>query len=215
MDKDFAQKEELLRRLKRGSDVFRNPRIEAAFRAVDRKDFMHENYVVEAYEDYPLPIGHEQTISQPTTVAFMLEKLDPHPGDKVLDVGSGSGWTTALLAHMVDNKGKVTGLERLAALVQFGQENLKKYQFKNAEIRQVGDALGVPGEQFDRILVSASATDDMADELLEQLKVGGTLVIPIGETIFVLKKKEGNKIERQEFPGFMFVSLVKEKNKKE
>lgn len=88
--------------------VLRTPAIVVAFKRVDRVDFVPEVYQDEAYQDYPLSIGFGQTISQPTTVAFMMELLGPMPGNTVLDIGSGSGWTTALLASLVGNTGHVT-----------------------------------------------------------------------------------------------------------
>ncbi|MDO8537071.1 MAG: protein-L-isoaspartate O-methyltransferase [bacterium] len=116
----------------------KTPRIIAAFKAIDRKDFLPRgreaalrgvppNLGREAYGNYPLPIGHGQTISQPLTVAFMLELLEPKLGEKILDVGSGSGWTTALLASVVGEKGRVIAVERISGLCKFGEKNVKKY----------------------------------------------------------------------------------------
>ena len=104
-------KEELVAHLERNTGVLKTPVLKAAFKVVDRKDFVAGDYAIEAYEDYPLPIGYGQTISQPTTVAFMCELLGPKRGDKILDLGSGSGWTTALLAHVVGPEGSVVGVE--------------------------------------------------------------------------------------------------------
>jgi protein-L-isoaspartate(D-aspartate) O-methyltransferase len=203
-------REQLIDRLKNDTKVLQEPRIKAAFRSVDRADFVRDDYKVEAYEDYPLPIGEGQTISQPTVVAFMLEKLDPQPGDRVLDVGCGSGWTTALLAHMVGKGGKVYGVERIPALVKFGRENLKKYSFDNAEIRKARSKLGFFQEApFDRILVSASAPNEkMSEELLKQLKPNGVMVIPIGDTIYRFEKDTSGNISSKAFPGFVFVPLI-------
>ncbi|HEC45807.1 MAG TPA: L-isoaspartyl protein carboxyl methyltransferase, partial [Epsilonproteobacteria bacterium] len=106
-----------------------SPHIIDAFREIDRKYFVPESFEEHIYVDTPLPIGNNQTISQPSTVAFMLEKLEPGEGDKVLDIGSGSGWTTALLCHIVGEKGSVIGLERMDELVERGGENLAKLQF--------------------------------------------------------------------------------------
>jgi len=107
-------------------NVLKTKAIIDAFQAVDRIDFVPLKYLDEAYGDYPLPIGYGQTISQPFTVAFMLELLQPQKGDKILDVGSGSGWTTALLAHIVQEEGSVRGIELIPELVAFGKKNLNK-----------------------------------------------------------------------------------------
>jgi protein-L-isoaspartate(D-aspartate) O-methyltransferase len=185
-----------------------SPHIIDAFREVDRKYFVPESFEDHIYIDAPLPIGNNQTISQPSTVAFMLEKLKPKEGDKVLDIGSGSGWTTALICHIVGEKGSVTGLERMDELVEQGEENLSKLQFgSHCRIQRAGEKLGLPGEQFDRILVSASA-DEIPEELFLQLKVGGTLVIPVRNSIFKFKKVSDTYVEREEFYGFVFVPLI-------
>src|SRR3989338_9261998 len=109
-------------------------RIIGAFSAIDRADFVPEEYKSEAYGDYPLPISYGQTISQPATVAFMLELLQPQAGDKVMDAGSGSGWQTALLAEIVGEKGSAYSIERISELCEFGRSNLQKYNFKNIQI---------------------------------------------------------------------------------
>lgn len=184
------------------------PHIIEAFRKVDRKYFVPESFEEYIYIDAPLPIGENQTISQPSTVAFMIEKLEPGEGDKVLDIGSGSGWTTALLCHIVGEKGSVTGVERMDELVEQGEENLAKLQFgSHCRIQRAGEKLGLPGEQFDKILVSASA-DEIPEELFLQLKVGGILVIPVRSSIFKFKKISEDNIEREEFYGFVFVPLI-------
>jgi len=190
------------------SGMLYTPKIIDAFRAIDRKYFVPELFAEHIYVDIPLPIGNNQTISQPTTVAFMLEKLEPAEGDKVLDIGSGSGWTTTLLCHIVGEKGSVTGLERMDKLVDQGEENLAKFQFgSHCRIQRAGEKLGLPGEQFDRILVSASA-DEIPEELFLQLKVGGVLVIPVRNSIFKFKKISDTYIDREEFYGFAFVPLI-------
>lgn len=200
--------EDLIEHLLRDSGVLRDKRIRAAFRAVDRADFVPHDYLSEAYEDYPLPIGHGQTISQPTTVAFMLELLDAAEGDRVLDVGSGSGFTTALLAHLVGKKGRVIGVERIPELVLLGQKNLAKYSFQNAFIRGAGNVFGAPDEApFERILVSASA-DELPHELIRQLKEGGAMVIPIKDTLYKIEKAGGGSLKETSYPGFAFVPLV-------
>ena len=190
------------------SEILRSPEIIDAFRAVDRKHFVPQSLWEHTYVDVPLAIGNGQTISQPSTVAFMLEHLDVQKGDKVLDIGSGSGWTTALLCHLAGESGSVSGLERVDALVELGKNNLATVPIPtHCHITKAGEKLGLPGEQFDKILVSASA-DEIPEELFLQLKVGGALVIPVGKSIFKFKKVSETHIEKEEFYGFVFVPLI-------
>src|SRR3989338_7365795 len=112
-------------------EYLKTERIIGAFLNVDRKDFVPEEYKSESYGDYPLPIGWGQTISQPATVAFMLELLQPEEGDKIMDIGAGSCWQTAILASVVGENGSVCSVERILELCEFGRSNLAKYSFKN------------------------------------------------------------------------------------
>ena len=189
------------------SNMLSSPQIIDAFREIDRKYFVPDSFSDHIYIDAPLPIGNGQTISQPSTVAFMLERLAPQEGDTVLDIGSGSGWTTALLCQIVGEEGSVTGIERVGALVEQGRENLSKFNFNHCRIKQAGEKLGLPGEQFDRILVSASA-DEIPEELFSQLKIGGILVIPVENSIYKFKKVSEEDIKIEEFYGFVFVPLI-------
>lgn len=177
-----------------------------AFEKVDRADFLSKTSYV--YGNHPMPIGHGQTNSQPLTVAIMLELLSPQQGDKILDVGSGSGWGTALLAHTVGEKGKVYGVEIIADLVKFGQQNLKKYKFNNASISKAGKKLGFSTEApFDKILVSASASK-LPEELVEQLKIGGRMVVPVRSSIWVVDKVNNDDTKVRKYYGFSFVPLM-------
>lgn len=189
------------------SGTLSSPTVIDAFRAVDRKYFVPEVWSNEAYIDNALPIGNGQTISQPSTVAFMLEKLAPQRGDKILDIGSGSGWTTALLCQIVGEEGSVTGLERVSTLVEMGQDNLAQYDFDHGCIKQAEEKLGIPGETFDKILVSAAA-DEIPKELFSQLRVGGTLVIPVENSIYKCTKLSEEEIQTEAFYGFIFVPLI-------
>ncbi|MCF6173280.1 MAG: protein-L-isoaspartate O-methyltransferase [Campylobacteraceae bacterium] len=190
------------------SGALKSPEIIDAFKAIDRKFFVPENFKEHIYIDKPLPIGKNQTISQPTTVAFMLELLSPKKGDEVLDIGSGSGWTTALLCQIVTKSGSVLGLERVDELVKIGQKNLSQFDFgTHCNIKKAKKELGMPGVLFDKILVSASAKE-IPKVLFEQLKEGGALVIPIRNSIVKFKKISQTKITQEEFPGFVFVPLI-------
>jgi len=219
------------------SGILRTPRIISAFEKIDRADFVKEEFKNEAYADYPLSIGFNQTISQPTTVAFMIELLSPKTGDKILDVGSGSGWTAALLAHIVSStapklkaapagrqvkseklkvtqqKGQVIAIEKIPELAKFGETNIAKYNYIESGIVKVlcaDGSKGLPKEApFDKILASASALN-LPKELVEQLKNGGTLVIPISTSIFKITKDKQGKISTEEYPGFVFVPLITE-----
>jgi len=186
--------------------VLKSPMLELALKSVDRKDFMIEEFQDSAYEDHPFPIGFQQTISQPFTVVFMLELLDLREDNRVLDIGSGSGWTTALMAFIVSKVGSVTGLEYIHELVDFGKHNLRKYDFPHTKIIKSKDSIGLEGQLFDRILVSASA-ENFPHELLLQLENGGRMVIPVGHSIFLVEKDFDGTIYKKEYSGFAFVPL--------
>ncbi len=136
----------------------KTPRIIEAFKKIDRGRFVPRELARTAYINEPLPIGHGQTISQPLTVAFMMELLRPEPGQKILDVGFGSGWTVALLARIVGENGKVYGLEIVPELFEFGEKNIERFGVKNAELHLSSGWEGLQEKvPFDRILVSAAA----------------------------------------------------------
>lgn len=178
-----------------------------AFYSVDRALFVPKNRWSERYGDYPLPVGEGQTISQPTTVAIMQELLAPKEGDRVLDIGSGSGYTTALLAKAVGESGSVLGLDRIASLVALGKSNINTLEIENAKIQQAGKSLGRPDEKFDKILVSASAKS-YPKELEIQLKNGGRMVIPVENSIWAISKDNTGQVTKEEHFGFVFVPLV-------
>ncbi|MDD5489653.1 MAG: protein-L-isoaspartate O-methyltransferase [Candidatus Moranbacteria bacterium] len=186
-------------------------RIIDAFSKIRRVDFVPEELESASQANIPLPIGQGQTISQPLTVAFMLEKLGPLPGEKVLDVGAGSGWTTALLAHIVGKKGKVIGMERIKELCRFGMNNVSKYHLIEGGRVKIVCADGSKGyineAPYQRILVSAAA-DEIPKDLKKQLAVGGRLVIPVKNSIWMVKKISDKDFQEEEYPGFAFVPLV-------
>lgn len=178
-----------------------------AFRAVDRKDFVPEESQSVAHADHPIHIGYQQTISQPSTVAFMLELLGADRGHRVLDIGSGSCWTTALLAHIVGPEGYVQGLERVEELVTFGGDNLAKYPYTHAHVERAGSELGKPkDEPYDRILVSAAARA-FPNELLSQVHEGGIIVMPVRDAIWKITRVEHQPLI-EKFDGYIFVPLI-------
>jgi len=186
-----------------------------AMERTPRHKFVPERYISQAYKDHPLPIGYGQTISQPLTVAFMLELLDPRSGQTILDVGAGSGWTTALLAEIAGKAGKVIAVERINELLEWGKKNVDKYGYVGkgmAKFYLADGSQGFPQEApFDRILVSASSPD-IPQSLKDQLKIGGKMVLPVKSSIFYLEKKNEQEFLQEEFPGFSFVPLINEKN---
>lgn len=192
----------------------KTPEIISAFEKIDRADFM--NYETDlAYVDNAFPIGHGQTISQPTTVAIMFELLQPKKGDKVLDIGSGSGWTTALLAEIVGKNGKVYAIEIIKKLFEFGKKNVDKYKFKNVEFFCQDGSKGLSREApFDKILASASVPE-VPPPLKEQLKLNGRMVLPVRDSIFEVIKKTPHKFETEEHPFFAFVPMRGEYGREE
>jgi len=198
-------------------------RIIQAFKKINRADFVPEKYKKTAYSNEPLLIGEGQTISQPLTVAFMLELLDPQPEEKILDVGAGSGWQSALLAEIVGESGRIFAAERLLKLKAFAEKNINKYGFIKKGIVKIlweDGSKGVPLtlrpiEGFDKIIAAAaiypreSAFGDLVPEAWkEQLKIGGRVVVPIGQSIFVFDKTSATEFEEKEYYGFSFVPLI-------
>ena len=194
----------------------KTPNIIDAFKKIKRVDFLPKELKNLAESNEALPIGHGQTISQPLVVAFMLEQLKPKKGHKILDIGSGSGWTTALLAEIVGEKGRVVAIELSLKLKEFGEKNTSKYGFIEKGIAEFICADGSRGHQkeapFDRTLASASAKK-IPLAWKKQLKIGGRIVAPIENSIWVFIKKTENDFEEIEHPGFAFVPLITENSK--
>ena len=186
-------------------------RVRAAMATHPRERFLPASEVRRAGYDGPLDIGHGQTNSQPRTVRAMLELLDVRPGQRVLDVGSGSGWTTALLAELVGPTGSVLGLERVPVLVVTGGANVEAAGMPWARVRAaVAGVLGAPEEgPFERILVSAMATR-LPLELVAQLEAHGVLVVPVaGRMVRVVRDDtapDGRRLS--EHGHYRFVPLV-------
>lgn len=195
------------------SGYLKSPHIIEAFLAVDRKDFVVSEHQDETYLNIPLPIGFGQTISQPLTVAFILELLQPQDGEKILDIGAGSGWTTALLAYIVyqKEKGKVIAIERIPELKGFGERNVAKYNFIKKGVVEFICADGSKGYEketpFDKILCSA-AVKEVPKDWLKQLKTGGRMVTPFNGEVQLWIKKAEKEFDIKRFQGFTFVPLI-------
>ncbi len=183
-------------------------RTRAAMLRVPRQLFLPADVRAYAAEDRPLPIGHGQTNSQPTTVAHMLSQLDPQPGDRVLDVGSGSGWTAALLAHLVGRQDLVYALERVPELVDLAHTQLMSAGFGQVALEQADpDVLGMPSRApFDKILVSAEAPS-LPDALVQQLAPGGRLVIPVAGRLLVIDRSRSGDVAVRRLGRYAFVPL--------
>ena len=184
--------------------------LDRAFAAAPRTGFLPPAEVRFASLDRPLPIGHGQTNSQPTTVRHLLRHLDVRPGQRVLDVGCGSGWTTALLAHLVGPDGVVVGVEIVPELVAFGRANLDGAGVPGARIERADPhALGWPaGAPYDRILVSAAARTVPA-ALVAQLDADGVLVVPVAGRLAVVRRPGPHADPEVHLVGhYAFVPLI-------
>ncbi len=179
-----------------------------AIEKIDRRDFVLEENLNEAYEDHPLSIGYGQTISQPYTVAFMLQELELKKGDRVLEIGTGSGWNAALISYIVGEKGKVYTVEIVDELAKKVKEKLKNY--KNIIVFN-GDASHGLSEYapYNKIILTA-APKQIAQEFKEQLTDEGILLAPVGEYTQKLIKlvKQGSNFIETKKGDFVFVPLV-------
>ena len=205
---DFSALRERMVREQIEARGINNPRVLAALRKVPRHKFVPEKYVDSAYEDSPLPIGAGQTISQPYMVALMSECLELCGGETVLEVGTGSGYQTAVLAELA---GSVYSLERVEALAGKARETLKRLGYQNVRIVVADGTCG--WEEFapyEGIIVTAAAPA-VPQALLEQLNSEGKLIIPVGKSfnqILTVVSKHRGKIQTKEISGCVFVPLV-------
>ena len=191
----------------------KDERVLAAMAKVPREEFIAADARTDAYEDGPLPIGYDQTISQPYIVAFMTEQLRPKPSDRVLEIGSGSGYQAAILAELVAD---VYTIEIVEPLAKTAEATLQRLGYKNVH-NKVGDGYkGWPEEApFDAIIVTC-APENVPQPLVDQLKDGGRMVIPVGERfaqqLYLLEKKNGQLKESATLP-VRFVPMLREKKK--
>lgn len=180
----------------------------AAFRKVPREKFVPMDYQQNAYDDYPIPIGENQTISQPYMVALMTQCLEFRGGEKVLEIGTGSGYQMAILAEIA---GKVYSVERLEGLAKRSQGTLSALGYKNCKIKTGDGTLGwEENAPYDGIIVTAGAPA-VPQSLVRQLKDGGRLVVPVGggvgQVLTVIEKK-GKAVTSREVCGCVFVPLI-------
>jgi protein-L-isoaspartate(D-aspartate) O-methyltransferase len=187
----------------------KNKKILNAIEKIPRHKFLPEHLKKHAYLNIPLHIGHEQTISQPYTVAFMLDALELKVGDKVLEVGSATGWSAALMSELV-KPGTIYTTEIIPELAELAKSNLKKNKIKNVKVFNKDGSLGLERyKPFDKIVLTAAAPE-IPKPLIEQLKNNGILVAPVGplycQEMLKLTKKD-NKLKIKNLGDFIFVKL--------
>jgi protein-L-isoaspartate(D-aspartate) O-methyltransferase len=185
-----------------------NPQVLRAMATVPRHEFVPPEMRPSAYEDHPLPIGHGQTISQPYIVAFMTEQLAPQAGDRVLEIGTGSGYQAAILAGLVR---EVYSIEIVEPLAKRATADLARLGYHNVRVRHGDGYQGWPeAAPFDSIIVTC-APDHVPQPLVDQLREGGRMVIPVGDfgdqNLFLLRKR-GGRLERERILPVRFVPMT-------
>ncbi|HLC36462.1 MAG TPA: protein-L-isoaspartate(D-aspartate) O-methyltransferase [archaeon] len=216
MKTDFRAERKNLVEFMKSIESIKSREVEHAFLKTAREEFLPENLKEYAYADNAFPIGFNQTISQPSTIAIMLELLSVKKNQKVLEVGSGSGYVLALLSDLVGEKGKVFGVEIIPELAEISKKHLNKLKIKNAQVVQGDGSIGLKkAAPFDRILFSAAAPA-VPEELIEQLNENGKIVGPTGDMFsqdLIIIEKVNGKINKKIHPvmKFMFVPMQGEK----
>lgn len=205
------ENEKLIKKI-RHEGYLKSKALEKAMRDTPRHLFVPRRFEEHAYRDEPLPIGEGQTISQPSTVVAMTEALDVKAGQKVLEIGAGSGWQAALIARMVGPKGFVWTVERVQMLSETAKRNLENAGIKNVKVILGDGSLGLKKHApYNRIIVTA-ASPDVPEPLVEQLKVKGKMILPIGglytQQMFLVEKVRKDAVVKTPIGLFQFVPLI-------
>jgi protein-L-isoaspartate(D-aspartate) O-methyltransferase len=185
----------------------------AAMRTIPRHEFVPAEFLAQAYDNHPLPIGHGQTISQPYIVALMTQVAGVQADDRVLEIGTGSGYQAAVLATLVDH---VYSVEIIGALADSARERLARLGYNNVTVRQADGYFGWAEEApFDAILVTA-APDHIPQPLVQQLKIGGRMIIPVGpvggyQSLWMTTRISATEVRTQDLGEVRFVPLTREK----
>jgi protein-L-isoaspartate(D-aspartate) O-methyltransferase len=211
----FEEQNEGLIKYLVNQEILKTSYIIQAFRKIMRHNFVPKEYLRSAYEDVPLPLTNivgGPTISQPLTVASMLEALQPREGEKILDVGTGSGWQACLLAYCVGKNGKVVTMDIDKKMCDIAKKNIEKTGLDNILIILGDGSRGYEREApYDKIIVSAAALK-LPEPLKKQVKVGGRIVAPVGrifeQQVIVFDKISDNKFKERSLGWFVFVKLV-------
>ncbi len=195
-------------------NYIKSEKVIAAMLKVDRAKFVPNEYIADAYSDYPLPIGFKQTISAPSIVGLMTEVLDIQEDDKILEIGCGSGYQAAILAEIAKN-GKIYTIERIPEFVEITKEKLKNYN--NIKVLLGDGYYGYKDEApYDKIIVTAAPVE-IPNPLIEQLKVGGKMVIPVGgyhiQNLILAEKISRTKLKKTVLCECMFVPLISSRKK--
>jgi protein-L-isoaspartate(D-aspartate) O-methyltransferase len=209
---DFTAEREAMVERQIESRGIRDPKILEAFRAVPREEFLSEEYRDLAYGDHPLPIEAGQTISQPYIVALMIQAAEIKPGDKVLEVGAGSGYAAAVMSRIA---GKVIAIERQSELVEVARERMQRLGYDNVEIVEGDGTRGWPDEAPYDAIVAAASGSHVPQPWIEQLAEGGRIVMPVGDPGWVQKlikvtKGPGGNLITEDLGGVRFVPLIGE-----
>jgi len=198
------------------SRFLNDSKVESAFRNIPRHEFVPTSELDRAYYNEPIPIMNNQTISQPAVVSRMTEWLDVREGQKILEIGTGSGWQSAILSYLVGS-GTVYSVERHPELAKFAQENLEKLRIDNVHVILDDGSLGYSNASpYDRIIVTAACTE-IPLPLLDQLGENGLIIAPVGDSsqsLVLLKKTSKGIVEIKNQSNYVFVPLLGKFGKK-